>query len=246
MTKNFLLTKEITESLFNRGFAVPVAAQEILSLSLSGGRLRHGEKRTIKIFLGGEPFDATLTSVDFDIKKNLTHKDMWQIVWSKNSPVAKKIREVFTAQKFFTLHATDMKDVFCLETNAACDELTLENLLDLSTLTDAQAQLVERFGLTKYRKVNREVGERLKREYRYRCQICGLDVGLFFGAQVCDCHHINYFSVSLDNAASNLLIVCPNHHRIIHAAQPTFDRERKLFRYPNGLEEVLRLNSHLL
>ena len=245
MTKTFLLTKAVTESLFKRGFAVPVAAQEILSLSLSGGRLRHGEKRTIKIFVAGEPFDVQLTSVDFDREKYPTHRDMWQVVWSKNSPVAKKIREVFTTRKIFTLCATDIKDVFCMEADAVCDELSLENLLNLPALTDTQAELVERFGLTKYRKLNREVGEQLKREYRCRCQICGQNVGELYGAQVCDCHHINYFSVSLDNAASNLLVVCPNHHRIIHAAEPTFDRERKLFRYPNGLEEVLRLNAHL-
>ena len=245
MTKNFLLTKEVNESLFKSGVTIPVALYEIFSCYLSGGRLTHGEKRMIKIFVGGEPFDVQLTSIDFNREKYPTNKDIWQLRYSKKSPVATKIREVFTSRKFFTLHASDIKDVFCLESEAACDELSLENLLDLSTLTDAQAQLVERFGLTKYRKLNRDVGERLKREYRYRCQICGLDVGELYGAQVVDCHHINYFSVSLDNAASNLLIVCPNHHRIIHAAEPTFDRERKLFRYPNGLEEVLRLNAHL-
>ena len=245
MTKNFLLSKEVNDSLFKSGIAIPVAAQDFLSLSLSGGRLRHGEKSTIKIFVDGKVFDAKLQSNDFDREKYPTNKDIWRILHWAGSPLRKKIREVFTGRKIFTLHASDMKDVFCLEAGAAFDELTLENLLELSTLTDAQSELVERFGLTKYRKVNREVGERLKREYRYRCQICGLDVGLFFGAHVCDCHHINYFSVSLDNAASNLLIVCPNHHRIIHAAQPTFDRERKLLRYPNGLEEILRLNAHL-
>ena len=245
MTKNFLLAKEVNKSLFDSGVTIPVNLYEIFSCNLSGGRLHHGEKRTIKIFVGGEPFDVQLTSIDFNREKYPTNKDIWQVRYGKNSPVAKKIREVFTARKFFTLCATDVKDVFCLEAEAACDELTLENLLELPTLTDTQAEFVERFGLTKYRKLNRELGERLKRNYNYRCQICGLNVGLFYGAQVCDCHHINYFSVSLDNTASNLLIVCPNHHRIIHAANPTFDRARKIFLYPNGLEEILRLNEHL-
>ena len=157
MTKNFLLTKEIHKTFFDSGFDVPVAVRDVLSLSLSGGRLHHGEKRTIKIFVAGEPFDATLTSINFNREKYPTHKDIWQVVCSKNSLVAKKIREVFTTRKIFTLCASDM----------------------------------------------------------------------------------------MDNAASNLLVVCPNHHRIIHAAEPTFDRERKIFRYPNGLEEVLRLNAHL-
>lgn len=245
MDKNFLLAKEVNKSLLERGFTVPVDLQEILSFYLSGGRLHHGEKRTIKLFLGGEPFDATLTSVNFNRQNYPDHKDMWQIVYPKTSPLAEKIRELFTGQKIFTFSATDIKDVFCLQADSACDELTLENLLELPTLTDAQEEFVERLGLTKYRKLNRELGERLKRNYNYRCQICGLNVGLFYGAQVADCHHINYFSLSLDDAESNLLIVCPNHHRIIHAANPTFDRARKIFLYPNGLEEILRLNEHL-
>lgn len=245
MTKNFLLAKEVHKSLFERGFAVPVDMQDILSFYLSGGRLHHGEKRTIKIFIGGGIFDVTLTSVNFNRKNYPDHNDMWQIVWAKTGSVAKKIREVFTAKKFFTFCATDVKDVFCLQADSACDELTLENLLELPTLTDTQEEFVERFGLKKYRERNRTNGERLKKFYGYRCQICGRDVGEDYGAHVADCHHINYFSVSLDNAASNLLIVCPNHHRIIHAANPIFDRERKLFLYPNGLEEILKLNEHL-
>ena len=248
MNGTFLLKKDIKDirnSFFDRGFAIPVRAQEIFSCYLSGGRLQHGEKRTIKIFLGGKSFDATLTSVNFNRQNYPDHKDMWQIVYPKTGALAETIRELFTGQKFFTFCATDIKDFFCLQADSACDELSLENLLELPTLTDAQSTIVERFGLTKYRKLNRELGERLKRNYNYRCQICGQNVGELYGAQVADCHHINYFSVSLDNNASNLLIVCPNHHRIIHATNPTFDRERKLFLYPNGLEEILRLNEHL-
>ena len=245
MTKNFLLSKEVNDSLFKSGIVIPVKLYEIFSCYLSGGRLRHGEKRTIKIFVDGEPFDAKLQSNDFDREKYPTNKDIWRILHWAGSPLRKKIREVFTGRKIFTLHASDMKDVFCLEAGAALDELTLENLLELSTLTDAQSELVERFGLTKYRKVNREVGERLKREYRYRCQICGQSVGEFYGVDLVDCHHIAPFSQSLNNDQSNLLIVCPNHHRIIHAANPTFDRKRKLYLYPNGREEILQINEHL-
>ena len=244
--ENFLFTKVIDKSALNAGFAVPVNVQEIFSFYLSDGRLNHGEKRTIKIFLGCEPFAATLTSVGFNREKFSSHRDMWQILYSKNSPLAKKIREIFsTGQKFFTICATDTKDVFYLRTDSACDELTLERLLELPTLTDAQELFVEKFGLKSYRKENLAVAEHLKRNYDYRCQICGLKIGHFQGAPVADCHHINYFSVSLDNDEKNLLIVCPNHHRIIHAANPIFDRERKLFRYPNGLTEVLQLNEHL-
>ena len=244
--ENFLFSKPINKSMLEHGITIPVSLLEIFSCYLSGGALYHGEKRTIKIFLDGETFKVDLQSSGFVREKNPNHGEIWQFRYSKNSPVAKKIREVFSAgQKFFTLCATDMKDVFYLQADSACDELTAENLLDLPTLTDPQAAILERFGLIKYRKLNRKIGEQLKRNYDYRCQICGRNVGADFGAQVADCHHINYFSVSLNNDEKNLLIVCPNHHRIIHAANPIFDRERKLFLFPNGREESLQLNNHL-
>ena len=223
----------------NRGFAIPVHMHEIFSFYLRGGRLAHGEKRMVTIFMDGAPFEVKLSSSGFDVAKNPNHSEQWQILYGKNSPFAKKLRENFT------LYPTDLKDTFYLEPEIACDEATLENLLDLSTLTDPQAALIERFGLTRYRKLNREHGEALKRNYHYRCQICGLNVGEFYGVNLVDCHHIAPFSESLNNDASNLLIVCPNHHRIIHAAKPTFDRRRKLYLYPNGYKEILQLNEHL-
>lgn len=50
---------------------------------------------------------------------------------------------------------------------------------------------------------------------------------------------------SLNNDASNQIIVCPNHHSIIHDVDPVFDRERLLYIYSNGFEEKLVLNQHL-
>ena len=132
-----------------------------------------------------------------------------------------------------------------MEPKISCDETTLENLLDLSTLTDPQAALLEKFGLTKYRKLNRKIGEQLKKNYNFRCQICGRSIGEFYGVNLAECHHIEPFAESLNNDAANLLIVCPNHHRIIHIAEPTFDRERKIYLYPNGSMESLKLNDHL-
>ena len=246
MNGNFLMGKLIDKSMLERGFAIPVSAQEIFSFHLSGGQLAHGEKRSINIFLDDEIFSATLSCSNFNREKYPDHSEQWQILYSKNSLLAKKIREIFSAgRKFFTLYPTDLKDVFLLKAELACDEATLEKFLELPTLTDLQAALLEKFGLTKYRKLNREIGERLKRNYNYRCQICGRSVGEFYGVDLAECHHIEPFSESLNNDATNLLIVCPNHHRIIHAAEPTFDRKRKLYLYPNGCEEILSLNDHL-
>lgn len=257
---NFILKKEINASLFNRGFAIPVTAMPILSIYLSGGTLAHGEKRNIKIILDGKDYDATLTSVNFDRNKNPSHSDIWQIVYSANSPIAKKFAEIFarsraanfnlpeTEREYFVLYATDTKDLFCVEAIGAVetlDEIFAEDLLERPFLTDAAAALIEKFALTKIRRLNCEIGDYLKREYNFRCQICGRNVGKIYGVEVAECHHIDYFVRSLNNDASNLLIVCPNHHRIIHAANPIFDRETKIFRYADGSYESLKLNDHL-
>lgn len=53
------------------------------------------------------------------------------------------------------------------------------------------------------------------------------------------------FSQSLNNDSTNLMIVCPNHHRIIHKCKPEFHPKKLKFEYPNGLHEPLRLNKHL-
>lgn len=259
---NFILQKPIDKSVMNRGFSIPNKIQPVLSSYLSGGALAHGEKRAIKIILDGEIFNVTLTSVNFDRKKFSDHNDMWQIIYSANSPIAQKFAEIFirsrannfqpaeSEREYFILYATDTKDIFCVEPifNAeisaaveSLDEVFVEHLLEF----DDNAALLEKFRLEKIRKLHREIGDELKKFYNFRCQICGQNFKKFYGVNVAECHHINYFVRSLNNDADNLLIVCPNHHRIIHAAEPTFDRKAKIFRYANGFAESLVLNRHL-
>ena len=271
MSENFILKKDIDKSVFYRGFAIPVNMQAVFSLHLSNGKLEHGEKRNIKIILNDETHSVTLTSVNFDRKKYPDHSDMWQIIYSKNSSIANTMRKIFSQslkylennkyldlqpaeKEYFVLYTTDLKDTFYLEPifnneilniEIERDEATLENLFDLPTLTDSETALIEKYRLTKVRKLNRSIGNYLKKLYDFHCQICGESVGEIYGTKVAECHHINYFVKSLDNDAANLLIVCPNHHRIIHATNPIFDSDRKIYHYPNGYEECLKLNSHL-
>ena len=50
---------------------------------------------------------------------------------------------------------------------------------------------------------------------------------------------------SLNNDSNNQMVVCPNHHSIIHDANPRFDRKRMLYLYPNGVEQRIVVNLHL-
>ena len=110
---------------------------------------------------------------------------------------------------------------------------------------DEGAGIQQNLRLVKIRKLNRKIGENLKLLYGYRCQLCGQLIGEEFGSHVAEAHHIDYFVKSLNNDASNQIIVCPNHHSIIHDTDPVFDRRRKLYRYENGKEQRLVLNRHL-
>lgn len=88
----------------------------------------------------------------------------------------------------------------------------------------------------KIRKLNKAIGENLKMLYDYKCQICGENFGRKFGANVVEVHHLDPFVVSLNNDSSNQIIICPNHHRVIHKAEPALDKVKLLFTYSNGLQ----------
>lgn len=124
------------------------------------------------------------------------------------------------------------------------DERSFEDQSNFN-VTDPTASVEEKTQIAKVRKLDRSIGNNLKLLYGYRCQICGKLIGEEYSAHVVEAHHIDYFVRSLNNDASNQLIVCPNHHSIIHDVNPVFDRKRKMYVYENGMTEGLLLNKHL-
>ena len=112
-------------------------------------------------------------------------------------------------------------------------------------MEDSRATIVETERTVKIRRLNKKIGDGLKGLYSYRCQICGQAIGEQYDSHVVEAHHIRYFVNSLDNDAKNQLIVCPNHHRIIHKRNPLWNSTRLEYTYPNGYVEGLALNYHL-
>ncbi len=127
---------------------------------------------------------------------------------------------------------------------AGKSERALETELDFD-LEDESSSIIEQPGIRKIRKLNRKIGDNLKRLYSYHCQICGQVVGEEFGSHVAEAHHIDYFVHSLNNDASNQIILCPNHHSLIHDADPVFNRKKLVYSYENGMEQKIQLNYHL-
>ena len=94
-------------------------------------------------------------------------------------------------------------------------------------------------------KRNPELPIILKELYQYKCQICEHDFEPKYGMPYSETHHVMWLSRGGVDHSNNMIVVCPNHHRIIHAAQPVFNRNKKAYIYKNGLEEHLVLDEHL-
>ena len=109
-------------------------------------------------------------------------------------------------------------------------------------LTDKTASIEEKQQLVKYRKIDRSIIRMLKEFYDYRDEISGEKIGNEYGESVVEAHHIDYFTKSQNNDSTNIIIISPNYHRIIHKNNPAFNRKKYQFEFPNG--EVLRLKLY--
>lgn len=159
-------------------------------------------------------------------------------------------------EEYLAIYTTEYEDSYVFETIAA-EEIDLlrqvvknqsEHLFESNfnfDITDNNSCIHEDKRVVKIRKLNRKIGDNLKLLYGYRCQICGRLIGERYGAHAVEAHHIDYFVNSLNNDANNQLIVCPNHHSIIHELNPVFDKKRLIYLYPNGIQEGLAINYHL-
>lgn len=160
------------------------------------------------------------------------------------------------SKEYLAIYTTEYEDTYLLETIVADDIYALrdlvksqpERVLEASfnyDVVDEKSTIFEKERIVKIRKLNKKIGDNLKLLYNYRCQICGKSIGEKYDSHIVEAHHIDYFVHSLNNDSNNQLIVCPNHHSIIHDVNPVFDRKRLLYIYPNGIQEGLILNYHI-
>ena len=157
-------------------------------------------------------------------------------------------------QEFLALSSTDLPNVFvadCITTALKAEvkvEISKQTELDFETFEpreDKNATIKQIPGMQKVRQLDRSIGDSLKHLYDYRCQMTGDKIGESYGTMVVEAHHIIPFTESMNNDTSNIIILSPNYHRIIHKAKPQFNREQLAFVYPNGLMEKVKLNKHL-
>ena len=133
---------------------------------------------------------------------------------------------------------TDVLD--CNISNMSEEEL--ESIInfkdDIAGIKVTNAQISQRV-------YNTRIIKQLKRLYKGSCQICGHTPFEEYIDNICDVHHIEYFASSQNNNTSNLIVVCPNHHRLIHKLNPVYDKEQLCFIFSDGSKVKIKLNYHL-
>ncbi len=247
LDESYIYRKEVDWSLLHEGLTIPVRIQIAFRSLLKG--YERGVGRKVSLLIDGLPFEAMLVNQAFDREKYSRHADVVQIRFTAKSGLPEDSRE------YFVLYTTAIPDVFVVEAItkselyeantmlAGLSEEEFERFDDFAR-RDVSAEIVTRPQLAKLRKLDRSIGEDLKALYDFRCQICGENFGKPYDQRVVEVHHIIQFVRSMNNDYDNLMVICPNHHTVIHKTDPVFDRQLLTLSYPNGYHEVLKLDRH--
>ena len=124
-------------------------------------------------------------------------------------------------------------------------EFSEEEIERIINQQDSKAKVVRKSGMTTTRIFDDKIQTSLKKLYHYRCQICGATATVMYGVDVSEAHHIDYFTKSANNNPGNIVILCPDHHRIVHKAKAVFNFELHQFEYENAKVDPLMFNLHL-
>lgn len=152
------------------------------------------------------------------------------------------------------LYGTDLKDLFLIDVEEGIDRDYLKNSIHQLTEEEFEVGYIHKDPTATIREINdlkhvrhldRSIGDSLKKLYDYRCQMTGVSIGKEYGATCVEAHHIIPFTQSFNNDTSNIIILSPNYHRIIHRANPIFNVKELAFEFPNGLIEKVKLDKHL-
>jgi hypothetical protein len=182
------------------------------------------------------------TSLDYLQKERTNTKEIIRVPEGKREYIA--LYTTSFEDTFFFDHITSSESEQIKDSISGINEEDFEYQSNYKEVDDS-ARMETKAQIVKVRRLDRAIGESLKLFYKYKCQICGDNFAQKYNCLIAEAHHIDFFVSSLNNDANNIIIICPNHHRVIHKANPIFRREKFSFVYPNGLEEKLELNKHV-
>ena len=102
LTQAYIYKKSVDWSLFKDGFNIPVSLQVLFYESV-GRFLKKGESKKVRLLLDGVYYDALLVNIAFDEAKYPGHKELLQIRYSYNSPIARRLQSIFHESYEFVL-----------------------------------------------------------------------------------------------------------------------------------------------
>ena len=191
-------------------------------------------------------------------KLRAVFKKSYDYLFAQKQLLGKSKRQILLPDdihEYMRLYLTTSSDVLCMECCADAEYQQLAHTLSVIPeevyeqsddeqffMADKTASIEEKQRLVKYRRIDRSIILTLKRFYDYRDEISGEKIGDEYGDSVVEAHHIDYFTRSQNNDSTNIIIISPNYHRIIHKNNPMFNRKKFQFEFPNG--EVLRLKLY--
>jgi hypothetical protein len=121
----------------------------------------------------------------------------------------------------------------------AGDEVAVASLLrdEPSGIADER----RRYLMTVVPRRDRDLVDELRDLYAGECQICRWAPRRSYGTELCEAHHVRWLSRGGNDALTNLVLVCPNHHRAIHRCDSPFDFSSNAFVFGTTTEALARL-----
>ena len=194
-------------------------------------------------------------------KLRAVFKKSYDYLFAQKQLLGKSKRQILLPNdihEYMRLYLTTSSDVLCMECCSSSDYQQLAHTLSVIPeevyeqsddeqffMADKTASIEEKQRLVKYRRIDRSIILTLKRFYDYRDEISGEKIGEQYGDSVVEAHHIDYFTKSQNNDSTNIIIISPNYHRIIHKNNPRFNRKKFQFEFENGEVLKLKLYEHL-
>ncbi len=218
-----------------------------------GYQTRSEAFKQISVTLGRDNNYLKLRRDEFDaLPESSSSRKGW-----RNRPAAKDVIELAAYLHYFSfdqlteickalienlsLHYVDFPPIEQIN-----DDNISEDALELSiNSTDPTANILFKNKNLPQRVYRVSIIKALKLLNKGVCQICGLNPAGSLNIDICEAHHIEYFSKTHNNDTDNILIVCPNHHRMIHKMDLAFDRNTMSF-CKNGIPILtIKILGHL-
>jgi 5-methylcytosine-specific restriction endonuclease McrA len=158
------------------------------------------------------------------------------------TPEANTLLEEFTVNLPDEERAWQVANEYELERELLAGDRALEKILRRDHIGPSEER---RLHLLSHAARDRQLVKELHDRYSGRCQLCAFDSPVVYGIPSAESHHIVYLSRGGEDALLNMVLLCPNHHTVVHKTEATFDYLRLSFCFPNGRVEPLCLNTHL-